>query len=167
MIKHIVWSNRNLDINDWRDDLCAEYGDNLSEDELIRHMYEANDTFLEDERMNLDIQLPEEIVVIGDLGLWNGRACGYKIIKSGNIKDCLYSDNDHSEWYVDGRGNLQCTSSHHDGTNYYTYRVFKEGLSDTQKENFLDKIYCGTVTSQDISRYTRSVGKEICKVYGW
>ena len=39
--KHIVWSDMNLDIDDWRDDLIEQYPD-ASEDTLISKMYEIN-----------------------------------------------------------------------------------------------------------------------------
>ena len=84
--KHIIWSNYDLDYEDWRGDLEAEYPE-LSEDERISLMYEINGHYLDDERMNLNVQLSQPILVIGDLGLWNGRRMGYKEIPSGNIRD--------------------------------------------------------------------------------
>ena len=116
--KHIIWSDINLDLDDWRESLEELYP-NYPEDELYTIMYKSNAENLYDERENLNIQLPREIIVIGDLGLWNGRAHGYKMIESGNIKDCLQSDCDMNEWYVDKFGDLRCTAVHHDGTNYY------------------------------------------------
>ena len=86
--KHIVWSDINLDLEDWRDSLTEIYGD-ASEDFLYEKMCESNEMNFYDERANLNIQLPREIIVIADLGLWNGRFSGYKTIKSGNIRDCL------------------------------------------------------------------------------
>ncbi len=49
-------------------------------------MYEINGDYLDDERMNLDVQLSQPILVIADLGLWHGRRMGYKEIPSGNIR---------------------------------------------------------------------------------
>ena len=164
--KHIVWSDIYLDIDDWRDDLKEQYPD-ASDDELITRMYELNNDYLDDERVNLDIQLPQKIIVIGDLGLWNGRFQGYKMIDSGNIKDCLYSDCDMNEWYVDKRGDLRCTAIHHDGTNHYLYRVFKDNISDSQIERLQEKIYNGNATRQDITRVTKRLGDDIGAVYGW
>ena len=89
--KYLIWSNYSLDYEDWREDLEAEYPE-LSEQEREEKMYERNSEYLDDERMNLDIQLDKPILVIVDLGLWNGRYSGYKEIKSGNIKDCLFSE---------------------------------------------------------------------------
>lgn len=56
---------------------------------------------------------------------------------------------------------------YHDGTNHYLYRKIKESVSDEQLENFLDKIYTGSCTKADISRYTKSIGTHICDVYGF
>ena len=164
--KHIVWSDMNLDLNDWRDDLTEQYPD-ASEDTLISKMYEINNDYLDDARANLNIQLSQSIIIIGDLGLWNGRAHGYKMIDSGNIKDCFYSDCDMNEWYVDKLGDLRCNAVHHDGTNYYLYRAFKDGVTDSQIERLQDKLYAGTATRQDITRVTKRLGDDIGKVYGW
>jgi hypothetical protein len=164
--KHIVWSDMNLDLDDWRDDLKAEYPD-ASDDELISKMYDINSDYLDDTRANLDIQLSQRIIVIGDLGLWNGRAHGYKMIESGNIKDCFYSDCDMNEWYVDKLGDLRCTAVHHDGRNYYLYRAFKDGVTDSQIERLQEKLYDGTATRQDITRVTKRLGDDIGAVYGW
>ena len=164
--KHIIWSDINLDLDDWIDAL-RETMPYAPEDELYAEMLKTNAENLDDERYNLNIQLPQEILVIADLGLWNGRVMGYKEIKSGNIKDCLYSEADMNEWYVDKNGDLRCTAIHHDGTNHYLYRTFKSNVTDTQKENLLYKIYEGKATRQDITRLTSRLGDEIGKVYGW
>lgn len=125
----------------------------------------ASNDYLDDERVNLNRQLSQPILIIGDLGLWNGRANGYKMIDSGNLKDCLYTNSDMAEWYVDKRGDLRCDAVHHDGTNHYLYRVFKDGVSETQIENLQNKIYFGKATRADITRVTRRLGDEINKVY--
>ena len=91
--KHLIWSNYALDYEDWRVDLEADYPE-LSEDDRMALMYEINSDYLDDERVNLNIQLDQPILIIGDLGLWTGRHIGYKEIESGNIRDCLYSDRD-------------------------------------------------------------------------
>ena len=100
-----------MDLDDWRDDLKEEYPD-LNEDELYEKMHEANDEYLLYERENLNIELDHAILVIADLGLWNGRHLGYKEIRSGNIKDCLYSDVDMIEWFIDENGDLRANAIH-------------------------------------------------------
>ena len=106
--RHIIWSDISLDLDDWRESLEELYPD-YPEDELYDIMVKSNAENLYDERVNLNIQLSQPIIVIGDLGRWNGRVSGYKMIDSGNIKDCLYSDTDYTEWYVDKYGDLRAT----------------------------------------------------------
>ena len=92
---------------------------------------------------------------------------GYKEIPSGNIRDCLYSDTDYSTWYVDRLGDLRCDAIHHDGTNHYLYRVYKDSASPSQIELLKEKLYRGTATRADITRVTRRLGDDIAKVYGF
>ncbi|NCC02303.1 MAG: hypothetical protein EOM34_16935 [Clostridia bacterium] len=171
--RHIIWSNVNLYLDDWRDDLkeqLAENGyapDEITEARLYEKMLDTNASYLDDERVNLNIQETQPIIVIADLGRWNGRFQGYKMIESGNIKDCLYSDTDYSEWYVDKLGDLRADAIHHDGTNHYLYRAFKDGTTSEQIERLQDKIYLGVATRSDITRVTKRLGDDIGKVYGW
>lgn len=109
-------------------------------------MYDLNNDYLADERINLNIQLDRPILVIGDIERWNGRVPGYKEIQSGNIRDCLYSDTDYSTWYVDRKGDLRCDAIHHDGSNHYLYRAYKPGATEAQIERLKEKIYDGVAT---------------------
>ena len=79
MTEHIIWSNENLDLDDWREDLLEDHPD-ASEDELYTLMVELNSDYLGDERTNLNIQLNQPILVVADLGRWNGRFSGYREI---------------------------------------------------------------------------------------
>ena len=164
--KQIIWSNENLDLENWRADLAEEYP-GCSDDELLGIMCDINASYLSDERMNLNIQLSQPILVVADLGLWNGRRMGYQEIESGNISDCLYSSNDYSTWYVDKSGDFRCDDIHHDGTNHYLYRVYKDSATEQQKDRLKEKLYNGTATKADIARITRRLGDDIGKVYGW
>jgi hypothetical protein len=68
--RHVVWGDIDLDIEDWRDDLQAEYP-GISEDDLYLKMHEINREYLDDERANLNIQLSQPIIVIGDWTIVN------------------------------------------------------------------------------------------------
>lgn len=162
----IIWSDMSLDLDDWRESLDELYP-NYPEDELYDIMVKTNAANLYDERKNLDIQLSQPIIIIGDIGRWNGRVTGYKMIDSGNIKDCLYSDTDYTEWYVDKYGDLRAEAAHHDGTNHYLYRVFKDTATENQVENLKYKLYMGKATRADITRVTKRLGDEIAAVYGF
>ena len=166
--KYRIWSDYDLDYEDWREDLENEYPE-LSEYERMALMHEINGGYLDDERANLNIQLSQPILIIADLGLWQGRRMGYKEIESGNIRDCLFSDRDtdYATWYVDKLGDLRCEAIHHDGTNFLLYRTYKDGVSESQIDRLKEKLYCGTATRADITRITRRLGDEIGRVYGW
>lgn len=166
MTKYTIWSNIDLNLDDWQEFFNDEYPE-MSDDERYCLMEEMNDEHLADERSNLNITMDMPIIAIGDIGRWNGRRMGYKDIESGKIRDCLYTDCDYATWYIDERGDLCCTAHHHDGTNFYTYRVFKRGVSETQMENLKYKLYMGTATRKDITRVTERLGDAIANVYGW
>lgn len=174
--KHIIWSDMNLDIEDgWREAFaeCVEINgwnkDPEDEYAIYEYMVETNAMYLDDERINLNIEVSRPIIAIADLGLWNGRFSGYKELNSHNIKDCLngFGSCDYHEWYVDEHGDLRCTAVHHDGRNYILYRAYRDDITDEQIEEFLDKIYDGEATQEDIDAITRRLGDEIAKVYGW
>lgn len=164
--KHVIWSNRDLDLEDWRETLEENYPE-MDDYGLTDMMYQANDDNLPDERANLDIQVGGDILAVADLGRWDGRVIGYKLIESGNIKDCLYTNCDYCEWYVDRDGEFRCDESHHDGTNHIYYRKFREGVTEEQKEDLLADIYDHKAKQEDIDRLTDKLGEAIGKVYGW
>lgn len=140
MSKRIIWSN----MND-------------SEDPELQGMY------LEDERQNLNVETDGRILIIADLGLWNGRRQGYRILGT-KVSDIMYDMADYIEWYGDGH-NIKATAAHHDGTNYYEYRVIRE---DRNIENLLDAIYNGEeITRKKLNYYTKSLYRDVAKVYGW
>ena len=163
--KRMIWSNIDLDLKDWTE-LREEYPD-YTEEQLTDIMYDTNNGYLDDERSNLDIQCNSEIIAIADIGRWNGRFAGYGIIKSGNVADCLYSPHDYAQWYVDRDGEFRSTQIHHDGSNYYYYRSFKDGVEDDERDDLLADIYDGKATQEQIDRLTDKLGPTIGKVYGW
>lgn len=101
--------------------------------------------------------IKNDLIAIADLGLWDGHQYGYKELQ--NLTDISTCMQDYNTLYIE-RSDLKIEAIHHDGTNYITIREFKD-ISDTQKENFIDKIYSGTATRKDISRYTKAIGKTV------
>jgi len=167
-MKHIIWSNMNYITDEelafYREDYPdAKY---MADDELAIIIYTDIQDNLGDERMNLDVELSNDIIAIADLGLWNGKTFGYKILGT-NINNCLYTNCNSAEWYVDGYGNLRMTGVHHDGTNTMLYRMFKPEISDNQIDYFLNAIYENKLTSSMVSKYTLRLGDYIGDVYGW
>jgi hypothetical protein len=166
MAKHTIWENVDIDMDGWKDFLDEDYP-SLDKNERYQMACKLNNDYIYDVRMNLSIQLNEDIIIIGNVGRWNGRFSGYKVVESGNIKDCLYSNCDYVDWYVDKNGDMKCTEEHHDGTNYLLYRAFKPGISDARIESLKNKLYSGTATRRDITRVTYRLGDYIGDVYGW
>ena len=157
------WFERNGDDYDDMNDAYTAL-ENDAYDEAVR----LCEDYLDDERANLNIDTHSDIIAIADLGLWDGRRMGYKMIGSSNIADCLYTDRgmEDVEWYCDAY-NFKARMWHHDGVNEILYRARKDGISEMQWDDFLYKIYSGKMTKQDIHRYTRSLQPDIAKVYGW
>ena len=166
-MEHIIWSNFDVNVEDYADFLQEEYPEVTDPNEQYELCCEMNYEYLDNEKDNLDIELLHPIICIADLGLWYGRRMGYKMIESGNIADCLWDGEcDYCKWYVDRYNDLCFSGVHHDGRNNYLYRELRD-LSDKQMENFLDKLHTGRLTRRDIRRYTTSVGIHVNKVYGW
>lgn len=169
MKKRIIWSNMNINPDDWKEgykEIAEENGwdeDTDDENNLWNYIYEELDHYIDDERMNLDVTTDGRILVVADLGLWYGRRQGYRIL-DGNVKNILSADVDYVEWYSDGY-NIKATAAHHDGTNYYEYRVIRE---DRNIQNLLDAIYNGEeITRKKLNYYTRSLEPYVRRVYGW
>lgn len=142
-----------------------EYADSISEDSVYNECYFMEQTWFEDEKHELELVSEGPVLAIADLGLWDGRRCGYKELES--LEDVMYSSCDYERVYVDSNGDLRKEESHHDGSNSILYRYWKDGLTDVQRENFLDKLYNGKATQKDITRYTRKAGLGIADAFGW
>ena len=172
MKMHTIWSNEydtiealEKDIRENPDDFVAGYS---KDDDFWAIACQMNDDYLDDERANLNIEVGDEIIIIANLGLWDGKRMAYKELHRTNIADCFGGTcGDYVTWFVDDRGDLNCRDCHHDGTNIYLYRAWKKGVTETQQENFLDKVYRGRATRKDITRYTRKIGTYVADVYGW
>lgn len=135
----------------------------FSEERIEQRFLDDLDLFYEDAEMNLSKKLPNNIIGIADIGRWNGRTSDY--VKLGNnLNEVLYAGNsDDIHVYCD-RYNVCSELADHDGSTYVTYRMVKDGV-DVDK--FLGKVYNGTCTKKDITRYTKSLRPYIKLCYGW
>ena len=170
MRKCMIWSNEYDQIHAIEEDLVNNDPDKSYEDldSAWEDACELNNEYLEDERANLNINVHDDIIAIGYLGLWDGKRIAYKELHSQNIADCLTGTvGDYVTWYLDERGDLCCRDIHHDGTNTYVYRAWKGGVTEAQKRTLLQKIYVGSVTRKDITRVTRRLGEYVADIYGW
>lgn len=171
-MKHTIWQNYDLNAEDFTEELTETLGTqkDIPEYHLSQIIDEINWRQLEDERTNLCIDIGSEIIAIADIGRWNGRTRGYKMIKSGIISDCLYlsRDCDYGKFYVNDIKDLCSQESHHDGTNYIRFRAFRKGVSDRQKEHLKERLISTADCCEDIiQKLTKPIGPAIAKVYGW
>ena len=171
--KLIIWQNIDIDYEDWRDDLEDYYPDEdgYDEQERIEKMHDINEDYLDDERVNLNINIHTPIIYFGTFGAWDGPRCGWSYLDSTNIRDCLRDPDDccaYMEFYVDKTdGDLKFTGIHHDGRNYYTFRAFKPGMTDDEIEQFEIDFMERKLKMEDIYKYTIGLGDYVADVYGW
>lgn len=122
------------------------------------------DYYFDDEVDNLNKELENKILIIAELHLWNGIKNGFKILDTHNLKDIMFThQGDRMKIYVEGK-DIKMEDIHHDGTNIYTFRLIK---NMDNIHNLTNKIYDGIFSSKDISRYTKSLGPIVRKIYGW
>ena len=135
----------------------------MDNDEKWMIVAAMNDSYLDDERHNLDVELNARIVIIADLGLWFGRRSAYKVLDETNLRECLtFSPScDYAEWFVED-GELQARQIHHDGSNRYTYRAIRDDLTQDQLIHLEDDV----LDTEELMDLTRSLAPDVCKVYG-
>ena len=160
---HIVWTN-NTSLDDWRDWLNQEYPDITDDTDRYRVITEELDSQFDDVLSDLNIELPDTIICIADLQLWNGHRMDYSFCGT-NLSNTLRTGcGDYRTWYIDDLGDLRCDDTHHDGTNHYLFRMLKPTISSAPLRR---KILSGTVTRRDITRCTSPIGAYVADVYGW
>lgn len=164
--EYVIWSNEYLDWADWQEAFDGEF-DHCSDEEKYRLMSNLNNDYLEDDRNEMNVCVGSPIIIIADIGKWDGRHTGYREIESGCLKDCLYTELDGVTWYVDNKGDFRMDGYHHDGHNYYLYRRYRDGVSSEEIEDFQCKILDHTLTEEDIDRVTVRLGDDIAKIYGF
>lgn len=130
-------------------------------------MYQYNFEYFSDAQSQLDMYVGSPILVLANLGLWDGRYRGFGEIKSGNIKDCMETDYEYAEWYVDENSEFASRQIHHDGTNYYRYRRYLPEATENEIYDLKEKLYDGTATEDDLNAVTEPLGSLVGAVFGW
>lgn len=162
--KHLICSN-SLDFRLMNEYECAhgylidEYPDVFDECTSIDECDSALDRYYEEisidvARENLDKQLEYPIVVLADLGFWNGRRKGYRIIHSKNLKDVFDFEKgcEVCTWWVDLKAGTLCSEQHHhDGTHYLQYYLCKD----------VDKFENAYYYNKDYMKYLENLGNEV------
>lgn len=155
--KQIIWTSDIYD-EDYFQELKDNYPD-CSDEQIWDIAIVANNDNLDEIKANLsDITFQNSIIALGTLGMWSGIAHGYKILSNQitNYFQSFVNGDSQLTIYTENK-DLWAKEDHHDGTNYYRFRVFRDNMSEGRIEKFLDKVYHHTVTEKDIQTYTKSV----------
>ena len=166
MTKHVIWSNC-YEALEACENYLREEEPGMTEEKIQREAWQIIDNQLDTERSNLDVPLEGKVIILAELGLWDGLRKAYKEVAADTIGDCLQVHDDFCTWYIDDNDDLCCNGAHHDGTNFYRYREWKPGLGERAMDNFREHLRNGTPTEKHINYYTRNIGKRVCTVYGW
>jgi hypothetical protein len=171
MKKVVYETNANWDVENV--EVKAAYQDFLEVNRLseeacpIMEFLEQEEVVMyEDECANLNMDLGAELVVIADLGLWNGRQTGYRELSSTNLKDVFYAfQGENFSLYFDGK-DLRGEDTHHDGTNHYLFRKVRSGRNmDALYEKIMSE-EIGFKDARAIGTYTSPI-KEVKEIFGW
>lgn len=164
-MKQIIWTSEYYINDEAREEYQNSQRELLDDEEYSvsdRQWAEVVDGYLSDERMNLNKQVDGIIVAFADIGLWNGRRQGYKILGS-TINDIFRISEDDNEWYGDGF-NIRGRLTHHDGTHRVLYRVAKDR---DDAERIADQIYNHEIDEAGFRKRTRSLYPYVADIYGW
>ena len=135
----VVWSNQMAGT----DEDCADrveddpdYFLGMSEDEVrqisIEACVEDRDT-LKDEFDNIRVN---GILIYGSVGSWDGRKVAFKVGEA--LRDIFnVFTGDYGTLYIKG-GELRAENCHHDGTDHFTIRTFKEGVDPNAFDSMSD-----------------------------
>lgn len=138
--------------------------EDITDSMVSEEIWEDIDLTYEAEVMNLNKKLSGRVIAIADLGLWNGRVSGYKVL-GNNLNEVVQfgMSCDDREVYCDAY-NVRATGHHHDGTNYVLFRELRE---DRDVDKFLDKIYNNEeIGTNTLNYYTKSLRPYIKELYG-
>ena len=138
--------------------------EDITEEKITDEVYFQIDQNFDDEKSNLFKILDGRILCIADMGLWNGRRSGYKIL-GNNLNEVLTCGIgcDEKEIYCDAY-NVYARGYHHDGSNSVEFREIRE---DRNIENLTDKLYSGQpVSRREINYYTKSLRPYIKEIFG-
>lgn len=174
--KFTIWTNE--DAGDDADVLSYIEGNEedslgLTLDELRQRCLEDNDQNMEDEESNLTYAYRKKygedilhLLVIADIGWWNGRRKAYKAYRAKTIKQIfhIYCGDD-IRIYGDGK-DLRAIDGHHDATNYYLLRrILPEYIDEI--EDLLPNLGDTEKLETFLSAYTESLWPVAAECYGW
>lgn len=169
MMKQMIWTSR-ITFEDWEDFLQDTYSEASDDADKYCICFEMNRENLSDIKLDFSVQDYEHpIICIADVGRWNGRFPAWRFIgdeyKGASLSDIFsFSEGDDQEFFIED-GELRCNDFHHDAANHYIYRVFICDPDDAWP--LINRIERGEDYQPLLNKYTKSLAKDVCEIYGW
>ena len=158
----------------WNNDVCSEmnalekdgfFAESETEEEKMDETYEYISNALSDEAANLDIDLEEDIFLIGVLQRWDGYGSAYADLETSNIGEAikkavsLFSGDDAIEIFIEDE-RMKISQLGHDNPvnpSVFEFRVVRP-----------ESDYCEIGLSREENlKATRRIGDIVANVYGW
>lgn len=108
---------------------------------------------------SIEIPSLRKVLVLADLGLWNGRRSAYKIATCDTYADVLRLASYEPNYYVEDN-EFKCDDSHHDGTNHLIFRLIHSELAEKVEYEVPDN-------NEFLLKHTTPMAEPIRKLYGW
>ena len=166
MERFLIWSNRALRLDDWRERVLAD-SPALAGDEtaMEKRMVELNNLRLLDARINFDEKLDAPILALGEVCVGEESAPVYKLYPSGNPSEIFYTDSQLAEWYVDTDGELRSFHQYPGGTVTVRYRLFRENTEPQLVQRMLELSGKGLLAEELLRAHTTRLGEHAAKIY--
>lgn len=162
--EYILWSDTIINKDCWEQYVRHECP-HLEEAALANMIYELNHDLLDQLRNQLNIQLNKPILMICHDKPTSPFA--YQFLSSGNIRDCLMGETQNTTWYVDANGDFHRRYQDGNKQKDWTYRAFRDGVSEEQIIDMKTKLLEGTFDWADLYRLTRRLGPFISSVLNY
>lgn len=139
-MKTTFFDNYNTDFDYYKDDYMDAYGieseDEVTDDDIYNYINDIQYWEWSDLKEQFSkVKFNEDIIAIGDLEIWSGMEKGYCEL-SNELEGILdIFSGDYIQIITDAY-NLKGVDAHHDGTNRYTFRRWRDNISDQQKQTF-------------------------------
>lgn len=164
-MKKMIWSNNAYVMKGICDDLMVN--DSEMDDYLAWATAESvSDDDLWSAKHDLKVKIGD-LIVIADLGLWDGRRKAVRVIPNATLADAMgVVEGEYIDWYVED-GEMKIDAVHHDGTNHYLFRTWKDETNDWKKGLTLHLINHGFDDRETLDVDTRPLGPDVKKAFAW
>ena len=114
------------------------------------------------EERNLDKKLDGIVITFADLGFWDGRKTGARVM-GRNLNSILNTCGCDTGEFFTNNGNVKANLHHHDGTQHLTFRL----VSFNKANKIMDMAHEGKLTWEYFRRNSKSLIGFLNEIYGW